>query len=158
MKCPKCKSLQGRVTDSRTLQSGTITRRRRECKKCEHRYSTYEKIENRLIIIKEGEKNTLKKETIQEEINCSVGNQLSKKKIQKLAKEIQEELSNEFYREVPFEALFSKIAEKLHQIDNIAFIRYFAYNKNIGNLEEFYKEAKEFLKKSKQTENQKQLL
>src|SRR6478609_5701913 len=51
MKCPYCGDLDNRVIDSRLSQGGEVTRRRRECAKCTHRYTTYERVEESLPLV-----------------------------------------------------------------------------------------------------------
>ena len=56
MKCPFCSELESRVLDSRTTDEGTVIRRRRECVNCRRRFTTYERIEERplMVVKKEG--------------------------------------------------------------------------------------------------------
>ncbi|HDY72494.1 MAG TPA: transcriptional repressor NrdR, partial [Nitrospirae bacterium] len=51
MKCPFCGNLEDRVIDSRTGKDGDVIRRRRECLKCERRFTSYEKIEENLPVV-----------------------------------------------------------------------------------------------------------
>ena len=53
MRCPKCRCQDDKVIDSRTSRDGSTIRRRRECIKCRHRYTTYEEVERtRLMVVK----------------------------------------------------------------------------------------------------------
>ena len=56
MKCPFCSSLENRVIDSRLSREGDVTRRRRECDRCERRFTTYERVEEimPLVVKKDG--------------------------------------------------------------------------------------------------------
>ena len=51
MKCPFCSELESRVLDSRTTDEGTVIRRRRECVICRRRFTTYERIEERPLMV-----------------------------------------------------------------------------------------------------------
>lgn len=53
MKCPKCSNMDSKVVDSRMIEDGGVIRRRRECERCGHRYTTFERIGNvELVVIK----------------------------------------------------------------------------------------------------------
>ena len=53
MKCPKCSNMDSKVVDSRMIEEGGVIRRRRECERCGHRYTTFERIGNvELVVIK----------------------------------------------------------------------------------------------------------
>lgn len=51
MRCPYCYSVDNRVLDSRTVEDGTAIRRRRECEKCQNRFTTYERVEESLLVV-----------------------------------------------------------------------------------------------------------
>src|SRR5690606_13999623 len=55
MKCPKCQSSDSKVVESRDVASGESIRRRRECEHCQHRFTTYERVERpNLVVVKKG--------------------------------------------------------------------------------------------------------
>src|SRR6478609_7110651 len=66
MKCPFCTTLDTKVIDSRLNQTGDITRRRRECPKCEARFTTYERVEEvmPLVIKKDGRREPYNRDKI----------------------------------------------------------------------------------------------
>jgi Predicted transcriptional regulator, consists of a Zn-ribbon and ATP-cone domains len=60
MRCPRCKEIGTKVIDSRVIEDGFSIRRRRECSKCGYRFTTYEKLELDIMIVKkDGKKRTL---------------------------------------------------------------------------------------------------
>ena len=158
MRCPKCSSPISKVTDSRFIKKENSVRRRRKCQECNYKYTTYEEIENLLTILEGEQKTLLKKEMLQQQLYPFFEGLPSIIKIPQIAKEIFEELSQEPYNEIPAEVLFFKTAAKIKDYEPIAFIRYFALQKQIGSIENFYQEITSFLKKTRKNENQKQLL
>ena len=67
MNCPFCKNTETKVVDSRETNEGKITRRRRECLKCEARFSTYEEVEilHLMVVKKNGSKTEYDKNKIE---------------------------------------------------------------------------------------------
>src|ERR1700722_12146561 len=66
MKCPYCSALETKVIDSRLNQTGDITRRRRECPRCQGRFTTYERVEEIMpvIIKKDGRREAFNRQKI----------------------------------------------------------------------------------------------
>ena len=66
MRCPFCTETQNKVIDSRESQEGAVIRRRRECEKCAHRFTTYERVEELtpLIVKKDGRREAFDREKI----------------------------------------------------------------------------------------------
>lgn len=59
MRCPKCGATKSSVIDSRQAEEGNTIRRRRECDECQHRFTTYERVEERTLVVvkKDGTRN-----------------------------------------------------------------------------------------------------
>ena len=51
MRCPKCGATKSSVVDSRQAEEGNTIRRRRECEECQHRFTTYERVEERTLVV-----------------------------------------------------------------------------------------------------------
>ena len=51
MRCPKCGGNKSSVVDSRQAEDGNTIRRRRECEECQHRFTTYERVEERTLVV-----------------------------------------------------------------------------------------------------------
>ena len=51
MRCPKCGGSKSSVVDSRQAEDGNTIRRRRECEECQHRFTTYERVEERTLVV-----------------------------------------------------------------------------------------------------------
>ena len=66
MKCPKCSNEEDKVLESRAVENGTVIRRRRECLNCETRYTSYERLEERPLVVikKDGERQPFRREKI----------------------------------------------------------------------------------------------
>jgi transcriptional repressor NrdR len=70
MRCPKCGGQEDKVIDSRSSREGATIRRRRECEKCGHRFTTYEQVERpRLVVLKrDGRREEFSKEMLRASI------------------------------------------------------------------------------------------
>ena len=127
MRCPACGESDTRVVDSRDLDDSSTIRRRRECAACSTRFTTYERVEAaRLRIVKrDGTRqefdrdklaNGLRKALTRRPVSESVADQA--------ADEIEAQLRGEGMTEVPSSRVGQLAMEKLHALDQIAYIRF----------------------------------
>ena len=64
MRCPKCGGNKSSVVDSRQAEDGNTIRRRRECEECQHRFTTYERVEERTLVVVSQSDNEINSEYI----------------------------------------------------------------------------------------------
>jgi len=110
MRCPKCGATKSSVVDSRQAEEGNTIRRRRECDECQHRFTTYERVEERTLVVvkKDGTREQFSRDKIfngiirsaqkrpvsSDEINMVV-NRIEQKLRGRNENEIQKELEKE---------------------------------------------------------------
>jgi transcriptional repressor NrdR len=147
MICPYCNNQETRVTDKRDNES--VTRRRRECLKCNKRFTTYEKIELGLYVIKrDGHKEKFNREKIEKGINlCIEKRDLTSEEAEDLIGKVEARV----YRAAKDKDIAtSKIGEivmmEIKKIDKVAYMRFAAVYKNLDSLDEFENEIKELKK------------
>jgi len=147
MICPYCNNQETRVTDKRDNES--VTRRRRECLKCNKRFTTYEKIELGLYVIKrDGHKEKFNRNKIEEGINlCIKKRNLTPEEAENLIGKVEAKV----YRAAKDKDIAtSKIGEivmaEIKKIDKVAYMRFAAVYKNLDSLSEFENEIKELKK------------
>src|SRR3989338_2224617 len=102
MFCPKCHSLRDQVIDSRLIQDGLVVRRRRECLKCHHRFTTYEEVfQDKLRVIKkDGRHEEFQKQKIRNGIEKACEKRpVSMEQIDRIVDEIAREIQEQFERE-----------------------------------------------------------
>jgi transcriptional repressor NrdR len=143
MLCPYCKSDETKVTDKRDCDS--ITRRRRECLKCGKRFTTYERVELDLNVIK---KDGRREKFSRDKLYDGVAKNLEKRpftsdEIERIVGEIE---SNIYRSAKDKDIRSSKIGElvmnKLKKVDKIAYIRFASVYRDFADVEDFKAEIK----------------
>lgn len=149
MVCPFCGYNETRVIDSRDTNDGKAVRRRRECEKCQARFSTYEEIEiMRLVVIK---RNGDKQEYDQEKIKTGIDKALEKRpvseeKVEKLLGCIEYAIHTKESNEITSREIGKIILEELKKVDDVAYLRFVSVYKSFGSADSFKKELKNLKK------------
>ena len=144
MLCPFCSHQETKVIDSRESSDGKVIRRRRECLKCEKRFSTYEQLEllNFVVVKKDGRKEDYKREKLEKGIRKALEKRpLDDKKIEEAIDEIEYKLQLDKNCEVPARTIGKLVLEKLKDLDDVAYLRFASVYKGFGSAETFVKEA-----------------
>jgi transcriptional repressor NrdR len=150
MRCPKCGCQDDKVIDSRASREGSAIRRRRECLKCEHRFTTYEEVEKpRDINInkRDGrhEKFSKAKLVLSLERACQK-RPVSSEDIEKIADKIFDDLIETSDGEVSYREIGERVMEELRARDKVAYIRYASIYRNFEEPDEFLNEIKKLEK------------
>ncbi|MGD9275569.1 MAG: transcriptional regulator NrdR [Candidatus Pacearchaeota archaeon] len=143
MECPYCAHSSLRVTDKRDSPTGI--RRRRECKKCKKRFTTYENIvEHMFYIIK---KDKRREKFSREKLRCGIEKAFEKRpvsheKIDKMINQIEEQLRKKGKKEIPSSFLGELIMKKIKSVDNVAYIRFASVYRDFQDLGDFRREIR----------------
>ena len=124
MKCPYCNFEDTKVVDSRPVEDGLATRRRRECTKCKKRFTTFEKIENSLLVVvkKDGTRESFDKNKIVNGImKACQKTKVTYEDVQRIADNIERGLSNTMEKEIQSTNIGLLIMEELKAIDQNRF-------------------------------------
>ncbi|MBP3201376.1 MAG: transcriptional repressor NrdR [Lachnospiraceae bacterium] len=143
MMCPFCKEEDTKVIDSRKNDDYCI-RRRRECLKCKKRFTTYEKIETSpiLVVKKDNTREPFDKDKLKRGIlNSCIKRPISSKIIDRLADEVENEVSLRDESEIPSIEIGELVLKKLKKIDDIAYIRFASVYREFKEVESFNKEV-----------------
>lgn len=150
MKCPFCKKQQQtKVIDSRTIKEGRAVRRRRECLKCNERFTTYEEIEIlRLTVIKrDGSREEYDRDKIENGLRKALEKRpVTEERIQKLIAEIEYAIQSKEKREMKSRVIGKIIMDKLRDVDDVAFIRFASVYKAIGSADSFRRVIQDMMK------------
>lgn len=152
MKCPKCQSLDNKVMDSRFRKEGNVIRRRRQCLECDHRFTTYERIQESLPMVtkKDGRREAWKREKIMAGIKKACEKRpISVEEMETAADEIESHFSGTGDREVPSQEIGKMIMEKLHELDDVAYVRFASVYREFKDATQFMDELQDLLKKKK---------
>ncbi len=149
MRCPACDHPEGRVIDSRPLDSATVIRRRRVCGHCGKRYTTYERVESTpLMVIKsDNRREPFDRKKVREGvIRACEKRPIASDVIEKLVAEVEYELQD-YVMEVPTREIGERILKKLHDLDAVAYVRFASVYRQFRDLDDFLKELKKLKRK-----------
>lgn len=138
MKCPFCHNRDSKVIDSRDLREGESIRRRRECLKCGHRFTTYERVEpiSILVIKKDGNREEYSREKLGRGIYTAFTKRpVRAEQIKQLIDEVEAEVFRSGELEVPTRRIGELVMNKLQTIDPVAFIRFASVYREFADLE-----------------------
>jgi transcriptional repressor NrdR len=150
MKCPFCGEIENKVIDSRLSKDGNVIRRRRECIGCERRFTTYEQIEEIpvMIVKKDGRREIFSKEKVRSGMHkaCEKRN-ISMNLIEDFLDELERDLRETGEKEIPAHVIGEKIMAKLHEIDDVAYVRFASVYREFKDVNDFVSELKKLLSK-----------
>ena len=150
MKCPYCNNNDTKVVDSRPVEDGLATRRRRECNQCHKRFTTFEKIENSLLVVvkKNGTRESFDKNKIINGIMkaCQKTN-VTYEDVQKIADNIERGLNNTMEKEIQSTMIGRLIMDELRKIDQVAYVRFASVYRDFKDADTFMNELTKMLKK-----------
>ena len=147
MNCPFCNFTETNVVDSRETADGKITRRRRECTKCNVRFSTYEEVELlRLAVIKkDGSRVDYDKNKIEAGVRKALEKRpVTQEKFAKLIGDIEYDLRAMEKSEILTREIGKLVLKKLRELDEVAYVRFASVYKSFGSIESFKKELDTF--------------
>jgi len=145
MKCPYCGSKETEVVETRDSEDLETIRRRRNCIKCEKRFTTYERVENiNLVVIKkDGKREQFNRDKLKhgiirscEKTTVTVDN------VEKIVTEVERELRGRESVEVESKKIGQMVSVRLKKLDKIAYIRFSSVFKRFVDIEDFEKEVK----------------
>ena len=140
MKCPNCSKEDSKVVDSRSIHGGGSIRRRRECNKCEYRFTTYEYIlVNPVKVIKKsGDREEYDRSKLEKSFNIACKKRpIPEEKIQLAIQNIEEKISNISNIEIEANQIGELVMAQLKEIDKIAFIRFASVYRQFKDIGEF---------------------
>lgn len=143
MKCPYCFSDDTQVIDSRETEDQSAVRRRRECAKCEKRFTTYERVEllDLIVVKKDGSRQAYDRNKLIAGIRRACEKRpIPTEKIERAVDEIEKELRGMPSNEVPSRQVGNLVMKKLRELDPVAYVRFASVYKSFKNLQAFERE------------------
>ena len=148
MKCPFCGDQESKVVDSRRSEDGLSIRRRRECLKCQRRFTTYEMVESLPIIVvkRDGTRQNFDRTKILK----SMIRAFDKRKVDiddldRLTTEIEQAIQNSLEREISTDRLGEMVMERIKPMDEVAYIRFVSVYRRFQDVSGFVREVSRFL-------------
>jgi len=152
MKCIYCGYPESKVVDSRPLDEGVSTRRRRECLKCGRRFTTYEKAEQMpvMVIKKDGRRESFDIEKIKRGImKACEKRSVSMDMIEDMALEIEQQAYNSVESEIPAGRIGDMVMEALKNVDEVAYVRFASVYREFKDVTTFMEELKKLAAEKK---------
>jgi transcriptional repressor NrdR len=140
MKCPFCAVPETKVIDSRLNQLGDMIRRRRECPRCEGRFTTYERVEEVMpaVIKKDGRREPFDRAKIVDGIQKACEKRsIPLQKIEELVRGIEKKIQSYGLKEVPTKTIGQMVMVELHGLDTVAYVRFASVYREFKDVEEF---------------------
>ncbi len=152
MRCQYCNSSDSRVIDSRPTEDGNSIRRRRECVKCNRRFTTYEKIElvPLLVVKKDNSREPFDSQKIRAGIvYASEKRPISSIQIDALVTKVEQGVYNTMESEVPSKYIGELVMEELKELDQIAYVRFASVYRQFTDVSSFMDELSTLISEAK---------
>ncbi len=148
MKCPVCGNVDSKVLDSRPNSDYSTIRRRRECTKCQKRFTTFETVE--LVTFSVIKKNKTREQFDRRKLMNGMIKACEKRKvpmedIEKAAQDIEQTLQSSMRMEIPSAEIGELVMAKLKDMDDVAYVRYASVYKHFKDISTFMDELKQLL-------------
>ncbi len=145
MRCPHCGSLDDKVIDSRTLANGESIRRRRECLSCGLRFTSYERIEEKplMVVKRDGRREPFERPKLERGIIRALEKRpVSQLSIENLVNEIEDEaaLKGKGGNEIASSQLGEMVLGRLFELDKVAYVRFASVYRKFETMDEFLEE------------------
>jgi transcriptional repressor NrdR len=150
MRCPYCGHLQDRVIDSRAANENRSVRRRRECLKCRRRFTTYESIEeiSMMVVKRDGRRESFdRNKVISGILKACEKRPVSLQQVEDLVDRVERELQKKYEKEIPVQAVGELVMEKIHKLDEVAYVRFASVYRSFKDINQFMGELKDLLNK-----------
>ncbi|TSA08568.1 MAG: transcriptional repressor NrdR [Deltaproteobacteria bacterium] len=155
MKCPFCGHVEDKVIDSRVSKDNLIIRRRRECFRCQSRFTTYERVEEfmPLVIKKDGRREPFNRKKVVEGLKKACEKRpISINLIEEFVDGLEKTLQEMGEKEITCSVIGEKVMAKLREWDEVAYVRFASVYKQFKDLDEFMIELKGLLANRKEKE------
>jgi transcriptional repressor NrdR len=148
MKCPYCSHIDTEVLETRDSEDLAVTRRRRNCPKCEKRFTTYERLESvpLTVIKRDTRREPFDREKLERGIwRASGKTTLKAEDVHRIIDEVERELKGGDSTEITSKKIGELVAKRLKKLDKVAFIRFASVFRHFVDLEDFEREVKKLL-------------
>jgi len=150
MKCPFCGDINDRVIDSRMIREGAAIRRRRECTACVQRFTTYEQVEDLPLVIvkKDGRRELFNRDKVRAGIQKACEKRrISMNTIESFLDDLERGLREKDEKEIPSRWIGESVMAKLHEWDDIAYVRFASVYREFKDVNDFVNELKQLQSK-----------
>lgn len=140
MNCPNCNNNGTSIQDTRNIEDGGAVRRRRECNRCQFRFTTYERKDWDSLRVKKSDETTepYDQQKVRRGIEVAVEKRpVSAEKVTEIADEVTAELQGRNEQIISSSTVGAAVAERLRDLDKVAYIRFVSVYKGYSDPEDF---------------------
>ena len=140
MRCPYCSSLETQVKDSRPSEDSAAIRRRRICTACGQRFTTFERVQLRELIVlkRNGRRVPFDRDKLQRSLQIALRKRpVEPERVERVVSKIVRDLESLGESEITTETIGESIMEHLRELDDVAYVRFASVYRN-------FREAKDF--------------
>jgi transcriptional repressor NrdR len=149
VKCPFCNHLHDKVVDSRESKDGDAIRRRRQCLKCERRFTTYERIDEvpYMVIKKDGRREKFDRQKVLGGLlKACEKRPVGPSKLSELVNQVESMVSDTPDREISTSEIGEYLMENLRELDKIAYVRFASVYRDFQDEQAFFNELKQLMR------------
>lgn len=149
MKCPFCGYPEDKVVDSRESKEGDSIRRRRECLKCERRFTSYERIDEipYMVVKKDGKRETFERHKIMSGLlRACEKRPISSAQLEDIVDTVEKQVQDSPDRELSTGSIGKIIMRKLKTLDKVAYVRFASVYLEFEDVSEFMTELKDLVR------------
>jgi len=148
MQCPSCRNVEDKVVDSREATEGETIRRRRECLKCGRRFTTYERIEEHplMVVKKDGRREPFDRKKVLSGLQKACEKRpVAMAQLEAVVDQVERSLVQAFEKEVSAQEIGERLMRALHELDEVAYVRFASVYRSFKDVSQFMQELKELL-------------
>ncbi len=152
MKCPFCDFSESKVIDSRESKEGDVTRRRRQCLKCERRFTTYERTDKipYMVVKKDGHREKFDRQKVLAGLlKACEKRPVAMSKLAGIIDEVENRLSESPEREISTTQVGEMLMDRLRALDKIAYVRFASVYRDFQDVEAFLFELKNLMRQKR---------
>ncbi len=145
MKCPFCSHIEDKVVDSRESREGDVIRRRRECLKCERRFTSYERIDEvpYMVVKKDGRREPFDRNKVMAGLlRACEKRPIPTAKLESIVNAVEKFVQDSKDRERPTQRVGEFIMRRLKEIDKVAYVRFASVYLEFKDVSEFMSELR----------------
>jgi len=149
MKCPYCRVGDSRVVDTREIAEIDTIRRRRQCRQCGRRFTTYERVEpiSLTVVKKDGRREPYDRRKLEAGIHLACTKRpISTETIQRVVDEVEAAIFSMASDEIPSQMVGELVMEKLRDLDQVAYIRFASVYRSFADLADIRDEVENLLR------------
>jgi transcriptional repressor NrdR len=145
MRCPFCHNSETEVIDTRKLNEGGSIRRRRRCRECRRRFTTYERVELNLTVVKKNfEREPYDREKLARGVRTACYRRpISAEQVEQLVNDVEAVLLEREQNEVASSLIGDEVMRHLRQVDEVAYIRFASVYLSFADIEKLREAVEE---------------